>query len=131
MKLSEKQQAFTYNISLLIQYAFENGFFLTFGEAYRTIEQQQIYFDSGRSKTMNSRHLQKLAVDFNIFKDGRHLFAPGISKEQYKCDLELARPMGEFWESLNIYNVWGGDWNRNGVYDETFDDPYHFETRDK
>jgi len=71
MTLSQKQRLFTKNIGLLIEFAYEMGFELTFGEFDRTIEQQKIYFDSGRSKTMNSRHLIRLAGDFNIFKDGR------------------------------------------------------------
>ncbi len=119
MTLSEKQQTFTFNIASLITYAFRNGFKLTFGEVYRTIEQQKIYFDTGRSKTMNSRHLQRLAVDFNIFKDGVLLNDP-----------KLIQPLGEYWLTLNTDNVWGGDWNRDhSVLDETFKDPYHFECK--
>lgn len=119
MKLSERQQLFTFNIHLLIEFAYKNGFCLTFGEVYRTEEQQKIYFETGRSKTMNSRHLQRLAVDFNIFKDGILLNKP--------IDI---KPLGDFWESLNTDNVWGGDWDRdNNLDEETFKDPYHFELR--
>lgn len=119
MTLSEKQQAFTFNIHLLIQEAFRLGFKLTFGEVYRTPEQQKIYFDSGRSKTMDSRHLQRLAVDFNIFKDGVLINDP-----------KTIQPLGEFWMSLNTDNVWGGDWNRNhNLVDESFKDPYHWEMK--
>ncbi len=119
MTLSEKQQRFTYNISHLIQYAFTQGFMLTFGEVYRTEEQQEIYVSTGRSKTMNSRHLQRLAVDFNVFKGGVLINDP-----------KIIQPLGEYWMSLNTDNVWGGDWNRNhSVLDETFKDPYHFETK--
>ncbi len=126
MKLSDKQKDFTRNIGLLIAYAYARGFELTFGEVYRTIEQQKIYFDSGRSKTMNSRHLERLAVDFNIFKDGRMLFD---GKKPYKEDLEAMRELGDHWTLLHPDNVWGGDWNRNRVMDETFRDPYHFEVK--
>lgn len=119
MTLSEKQSVFTFNISRLIAWAFANGFTLTFGEVYRTVEQQKIYFDTGRSKTMDSRHIQRLAVDFNIFKDGKLINDPLI-----------IQPIGEYWITLNTGNVWGGDWNRNhSVLDETFKDPYHFEMK--
>jgi len=57
------------------------------------------------------------------------LFPPGQTPEEYKADLELMRPLGEYWESLHPDNVWGGDWNRNNVLDETFYDPYHFERK--
>lgn len=120
MTLSEKQQVFTYNISHLIQWAFVHGFKLTFGEVYRTEQQQIIYVSTGRSKTMNSLHLKRLAVDFNIFKDGILLNDP-----------KLIQPLGEYWMSLNTDNVWGGDFNRNhSVLDETFKDPYHFQMKD-
>lgn len=126
MTLSQKQKIFTNNIALLIQKASSLGFSLTFGEVYRTVEQQKIYYDSGRSKTMDSRHLQRLAVDFNIFFGDSLLF---LVPENYPTDIETARPLGEYWESLNPDNVWGGDWNRNGILDETFRDPYHFEMK--
>lgn len=119
MTLSQRQQIFTFNIHLLIDYAYKQGFKLTFGEVYRTLEQQRIYFNTGRSKTMNSRHLQRLAVDFNVFLNGRLLNSPA----------EI-RPLGEFWISLDKDNVWGGDWDRDhSVADETFLDPYHFEMK--
>ena len=47
----------------------------------------------------------------------------------YSTDLEIARPLGEYWMLLHPDNVWGGDWNRNGILDETFKDPYHFEIK--
>jgi hypothetical protein len=133
MTLSEKQFKFTFNISLLITFAWQKGFALTFGEVYRTLEQQKIYFDSGRSKTMNSRHLQRLAVDFNIFKRDNAL-APWRMMFQDKAlliaDLQAAQVLGDYWMSLNTENVWGGDWDRdNDVLDETFRDPYHFEMK--
>ena len=119
MLLSEKQKIFTFNIHKLIEFAFLNHFELTFGEVYRTQEQQRIYFNSGRSKTMNSRHLQRLAVDFNIFKAGVLLNA---SKD--------IQQLGEYWITLNTDNVWGGDWDRDhSIADETFLDPYHFEMK--
>lgn len=119
MTLSAKQKIFTFNIHRLIEFAFKNGYELTFGEVYRTEEQQKIYVQTGRSKTMNSRHLQRLAVDFNIFKDG-----------QLINDAKTIQPLGEYWITLNTDNVWGGDWNRNhSVLDEKFKDPYHFEMK--
>lgn len=109
MTLSQKQAVFTFNVHKLIEFTFKIGFTLTFGEVFRTPEQQKIYFDSGRSKTMNSMHLQRLAVDFNIFKDGVLLNDPKLIKE-----------LGDYWELLNTKNRWGGRFT-------TLSDPYHFE----
>lgn len=115
MKLSEKQQVFTFNVSCLICHAWSMGIKLTFGEAYRTREQQLLYVQSGKSQTMNSNHLRRLAVDFNFFKDGNLT---------YKWD--DIKPLGDYWESLHPSNRWGGDWNKNDVKDGFIDSP-HFE----
>jgi hypothetical protein len=127
MTLSEKQKIFTFNIAKLITEAYRQGYELTFGEVFRTPEQQKIYFDTGRSKTMNSRHLDRLAVDFNIFKDGVLLFNNPATRN---AEIQSCLPLGEYWISLNTDNVWGGDWDRDHTtLDETFKDPYHFEQK--
>jgi len=123
------QQIFVQNFGKLIDFAYQRGFRMTAGEWARTEEIQKIYVASGRSKTMESRHIVRLAGDVNIFFGDQMLFAPGISTEQYLKDIETARPLGSFWMALHPSNVWGGDWNRNGIYDETFKDPYHFEMK--
>jgi hypothetical protein len=115
MSLSDKQQIFTENVGKLIDYAYENGIGLTFGEAYRTRAQQQIYVNQGKSKTMNSKHLRRLAVDFNFFIDGNLTY-----------DFEDVKCLGDYWESLHPSNRWGGDWNNNEIADGFIDTP-HFE----
>lgn len=115
MKLSEKQQIFTFNVSMLICKAYEMGLGLTFGEAYRTREQQLLYVQSGKSQTMNSNHLRRMAVDFNIFKDGNLTY-----------NWDDIKPLGDYWESLDPANRWGGDWNKNDIKDGFIDTP-HFE----
>ena len=71
MSLSDEQWEFGKDIGKLIVYAEENGFKLTFGEAYRTVQQQKIYVKTGRSKTMKSKHMKRCAMDFNVFVDGK------------------------------------------------------------
>ncbi len=129
MTLSEKQRIFTRNIGKLIAFAWFNGFELALREVGRTIEQQKIYFDSNRSKTMKSRHIENLAADFVLWKNSVMLFAPGITDEQYHKDVITARSLGDYWVNLHPDNVWGADWNRNHIDDETFRDPYHFEMK--
>ena len=110
----ENQFEFLKDVAKLIQKAEELGFVITAGEMFRTPEQQAIYVKAGRSKTMNSKHLDRLAVDFNVFKDGK------------MCDENGIRPLGEFWESLNPINRWGGNFppNKNGG---RFIDAPHFQ----
>ena len=115
MSLSKQQRIFTKNVAELINYAYCNGIELTFGEAYRTREQQLIYVQSGKSKTMNSNHLIRLAVDFNFFKNGNLTY-----------DWNDIKFIGDYWESLHPSNRWGGDWNKNNKKDGFIDTP-HFE----
>lgn len=115
MSLSQQQIVFTDNVGKLIAYANEICIGLTFGEAYRTKEQQRIYVNRDKSKTMNSKHLKRLAVDFNFFIDGNLTY-----------DWEDIKPLGDYWESLNPKNRWGGDWNNNEIKDGFIDTP-HFE----
>ena len=125
MKLSTHQQIFSQNIALLILHANSLGVNLTFGEAYRSEDQQQLYFfgktvhpDDGelqvinakkRTRTMHSNHLKRLAVDFNFFIE-RKLY--------YKHPLITI--IGEYWESLDPLNRWGGNF-------KSFYDAPHFE----
>jgi hypothetical protein len=115
MKLSEKQRIFTRNVAKLIKHAYCNGIELTFGEAYRTREQQLIYMQTNKSQTMNSRHLDRLAVDFNFFVNGNLTY-----------DWETVKILGDYWETLHPKNRWGGDWNKNDIKDGWIDAP-HFE----
>ena len=111
MSLVAHQATFLDHVCQLVQKAKELGFVVTGGELYRTPEQQQIYVKTGRSKTMNSYHLRRLAIDLNFFKDGKLCY-----------DIEALRPVGVFWESLDTKNSWGGNWN-------SFKDVPHFERR--
>lgn len=95
MTLGQKQRKFTLMISKLIQFAYENGYELTFGDAYRD---PRVHGEVGVKKSYssaNSLHKERLAVDFNLFKDGKFLTAS-----------DDHRPLGEYWESLG--GSWGG-----------------------
>ncbi|MCX8337940.1 M15 family metallopeptidase [Escherichia coli] len=98
MKLSEKQQLFAVMIADLIHWAQEHGYRLTFGEAYRTPEQAALNAKSGKG-IRNSPHTLRLAVDFNLFINGK-----------YQADTDAYRPLGEYWESIG--GTWGGRFSR-------------------
>lgn len=98
MKLVEHQAAFLLDVSKLIQYISSRGYKVTGGELYRSPEQQEIYVKTDRSKTMNSLHLSRLAIDFNFFKGEK----PVLDKKELE-------PFGLYWESLHPLNSWGGN----------------------
>lgn len=115
--MRQRQEIFTKNIAKLIFWIFENGYTVTLGEAYRPQEMQEIYFKQGKSKTLKSKHSERLAVDLNMFIRGKLL----LSSEEIK-------PIGDYWIILDKNNRWGGDWNKNGIInDQNFYDPFHFE----
>jgi peptidoglycan L-alanyl-D-glutamate endopeptidase CwlK len=93
------------------------GFIIT--EGMRTKERQRILFAKGLSKTMNSRHLVGLAVDFAplIDTDG-----DGDKEVTWKWPAfpPVANAFKQAAKELKIPIVWGGDW-------KTFRDGPHIE----
>ena len=117
MSLVHDQSVFLLHVSELIRKASELGFVASGGELYRTSEQQALHVKNGRSKTMKSLHLKRLAIDLNFFRE-----APdGALMLTY--EIEELRALGEFWESLDPANRWGGNWT-------SFKDAPHFERRE-
>jgi hypothetical protein len=115
MTLITEQHLFLLDVAKLIVEAQKQNFIVTGGELYRTAEQQAIHVKAGRSKTMNSKHLQRLAIDLNFFTKG----VDGTVQLTY--DIAVLKPLGDFWESLSPgKNSWGGNWN-------SFKDVPHFE----
>ena len=109
MSLRTEQSHFALDIVKLLVWATEQGYEFTFGEAQRPVEMQEIYVRTGRSKTMNSLHLKKLAMDIFFFKDGKYL----ATKEEVQL-------LGNHWESMCAANEWGGNW-------DSFKDVPHFQ----
>jgi hypothetical protein len=115
-QLINAQAAFLLDAAKLIQKAQELGFVATAGELWRPDEMQAIYVKSGRSKTMDSQHGKRLAIDLNIFLNG------------VLCTREQIEPLGKWWESLTPLNRWGGSWR--GLVEakkSSFVDAPHFE----
>ena len=92
MTLREKQSKFVRMVSALIDFAYEQGYELTFGDTYAK---------SGH--TGNSLHYIRLAADFNLFKDGKYLTETVDHQE-----------LGEFWESIG--GSWGGRFGDGNHY---------------
>ena len=103
MSLGSKQRQFTLMVAELIQWAYSEGYEITFGDAYRDprlhgeIGEKKGY---GRSK---SNHKQRLAIDLNLFKDGKYL-----------TTTEDHQPLGEKWEAMG--GAWGGRFDDGNHY---------------
>lgn len=95
MTLGAKQRRFTRMIALLIEYAYQQGYELTFGDAYRDPRVHGAVGEKKSYSSANSLHKERLAVDFNLFRDGKYL-----------TRTEDHRPLGEYWESIG--GTWGG-----------------------
>jgi hypothetical protein len=103
MTLGTKQRIFTRLIGMLILKAYEIGYEMTFGDAYRSPEQAAANAAAGIG-IANSLHTKRLAVDLNLFKDGVYL----TNSAAYK-------PLGEWWEaqsSPGFECCWGGRFKR-------------------
>ena len=75
--------------------AYELGYEITFGEAFRLPTATH-----GHPKSL---HKVRLAVDLNLFKDGNYL-----------TDSEDHRPLGEYWEYIG--GAWGGRFGDGNHY---------------
>lgn len=103
-----RQQTFAVNVAKLILFINANGYQVTLGETIRTKEEAEAYAKKGIG-IRDSNHIYRLAIDLNLFKDGKYL--------THEKDYKFA---GVYWESLNKHNEWGGRWKK-------LNDPCHFE----
>jgi hypothetical protein len=104
MSLINDQAIFMQDVCRLISFSTDNGFIVTGGELFRTQEQQDIYVKTGKSKTMNSMHLKRCAIDLNFFR----MIGSVPTLISGKGDLQI---LGDYWESLDKEkNQWGGNW---------------------
>lgn len=124
MTLGERQRLFVKLLARLIDHAYDAGYELSLGEAYRTDEQAELNAlgperrdrlaaligatEPGlAAKIRNnpritgarmSLHTERLAIDLNLFRHGIYL-----------SDALSHRPLGEFWKRLHPLARWGGD----------------------
>jgi peptidoglycan L-alanyl-D-glutamate endopeptidase CwlK len=82
-------------------------------EGLRTKERQKVLFDSGKSQTMNSRHITGHAIDFAVIKDGEVTW-------DFKYYQLVADHIKKVAKELCVDIVWGGDWQsfRDGPHIE-------------
>jgi hypothetical protein len=100
MTLSEKQRLFMRLLPDLIDFIHEQGYECTIGDGFRDPRshgaqgvQMHDKFGNviyGRPK---SAHKHRLAIDINLFKNGKYL-----------TETEDHRLIGEYWESLHFFD---------------------------
>lgn len=115
LTLLEKQQIFAAKAAQLIQEAMRLGYRVTLGEAWRSPQEAERLAALGKG-IKTSLHIQRLAIDLNLFRDGKWL----SRTEHY-------RPLGEWWErqsEAGIDCAWGGRFTERP-------DGGHFSIRDR
>ena len=111
MNLREKQAEFLVMISKLVSFCAISGKRVFINELYRTRERQVELLAEGKTKTLNSKHLQGLAIDLVLIDENGK---PDWNFEHYI-------PLGEYWEKLG--GIWGGRWKlKDGVHFEFRED---------
>lgn len=101
MSLGSRQREFTSKIAELILWAYDHGYQLSLGDAYRD---PRVFGNVGDKQGYGhprSYHKSRLAVDLNLFRDGRYL-----------SSTESHRTLGEKWESMG--GTWGGRFGASG-----------------
>ena len=101
--LRQKQSRFAKMVPRLIDKAFELGYEVTFGDAYRDPRLHGpigTKLGYGHSKSL---HKLRLAIDLNLFKGGEFL----QTTEDHSV-------LGTWWESIG--GTWGGRYNDGNHY---------------
>jgi len=103
--LRQKQSRFAHSVGLLILQAEKLGFEVTLGDAYRDPRLHGavgVKLGYGHPK---SAHKQRLAIDLNLYRDGKYLE-----------DTEDHKPLGEWWEAIGTDHRWGGRFEDGNHY---------------
>lgn len=98
--LRQKQSRFSRDAAKLILRAYDLGYEVTFGDAYRTPQQAAANAATGAGIS-SSLHCERLAIDINLFRDGRYIL-----------DGEGHSLLGAWWKALGKDYRWGGDFTK-------------------
>lgn len=97
MKLGDKQELFMRLLPRLIDKAHELGYQIRGGDLFRDPRTNGAYDVKLGYSSAKSNHKLKLAIDLNLFKDGK--FMTETSDHQQ---------LGEWWETQHELCRWGG-----------------------
>ena len=101
--LRERQSEFASKVPMLINKALELGYEVTLGDAYRDPRVHGSFGERKGYGESKSFHKLRLAIDINLYKEGKYL----TKTEDHKV-------LGEYWESLG--GSWGGKWRDGNHY---------------
>ena len=108
MKLGEKQELFSRLLPRLIDKAHELGYGVRVGDLFRDARVHGEYGQKRGYSSSRSNHKLKLAVDLNLFKEGKFLSSTEDHKE-----------LGEWWIQQHELCAWGGRGNDGNHYSLT------------
>jgi hypothetical protein len=100
MSLRDLQSEFVVAVAKLILFGDGQGYEWTFGEAWRTPEQAALNAARGTG-IRASLHVDRLAIDLNLFRDN-----------QFLSDSAAHAPLAKYWKTLHPLARWGGDWKK-------------------
>jgi len=120
MTLRQKQSRFVHMVALLILHAEQLGYEVTLGDAWSSswyrwawdalkrwsgnkLFFKRLKYLQNRLHTKGSYHFKRLAIDLNLFRNGKYLRSTKAHK-----------PLGEYWESIG--GSWGGRWGDGNHY---------------
>lgn len=110
MTLSQHQRRFSQACARLILEAERLGFEVSLGDAYRD---PRVFGEWGQRKgygATRSNHKRRLAIDLNLFRNGRYLRST-----------QSHEPLGRYWEALGLELDlplrWGGRFGDGNHYE--------------
>ena len=103
--LRKTQSEFARLVPRLIDKAFELGYEITLGDAFRDERVHGAFGVKLGYGHPKSGHKKRLAIDLNLFKDGEYLEGT-----------EAHRELGEWWEQQHPQARWGGRFNDGNHY---------------
>lgn len=101
--LREKQSRFVRMVADLLHFAHTRGYEFTFGDAYRDPRSHGKLGEKVGYSSAWSNHKLRLAIDLNLFKDGKFL-----------TETKDHEPLGVYWESIG--GSWGGRFGDGNHY---------------
>ena len=105
MTLGEKQQLFMRLLPRLIDEAHRQGFEIRGGDLFRDFRMHGYIGESKGYGHKNSCHKLKLAIDLNLFKNGKFIQTTAGHKQ-----------LGQWWEKQHELCSWGGRFNDGNHY---------------
>lgn len=106
--LGQKQKRFAKAVARLIDKAHELGYEVTLGDAYRDPRAFGRLGETIAYGNKFSCHKVRLAIDLNLYRDGKYL----DQSDDHK-------PLGEWWEALAPDHCWGGRFQDGNHYSIT------------